>query len=149
MSLRNTAVLRWILCSLCSSISRKPKRLVKSLSHLHPCPKWRQSQRSLLRATAGHGYSFRIFSKETLRIMDPKYPILDMIQWIRLKCGSCTWIHYLDLDFSKETDNLFLNLWSGFGFLKRNAPLVFHVAACILRWAKISLAHFLAVPVVI
>ena len=31
-------------------------------------------------------HSFRIRSKETLRIMYPKYPVLDMIQRIHLRC---------------------------------------------------------------
>ena len=43
----------------------------------------------LFRVTAGNTvYSFRIRSKETLRIVYPKYPVLDMIQRIRLRCGS-------------------------------------------------------------
>ena len=73
----------------------------------------------LFRATAGCIHSFRIRSKETFRIMYPKYPVLDMIQRIHLRCGSFGsiirfWvlvkkrnIHFriknLDLDFSKET----------------------------------------------
>ena len=73
----------------------------------------------LFRATAGCIHSFRIRSKETFRIMYPKYPVLDMIQRIHLRCGSFGsiirfWvlvkkrnIHFriknLDLDFNKET----------------------------------------------
>ena len=38
--------------------------------------------------TAGNIYSFRIRRKETLRIMYPKYPVLDMIQRINLRYGS-------------------------------------------------------------
>ena len=40
------------------------------------------------RVTAGCIHSFRIRSKETFRIMYPKYPVLDMIQRIHLHCGS-------------------------------------------------------------
>ena len=42
----------------------------------------------LFRVTAGNIHSFRIRSKETPRIMYPKYPIMDMIQRIHLRCGS-------------------------------------------------------------
>ena len=42
----------------------------------------------LFQVTAGNVHSFRICSKETLRIMYPKYPVLDMIQRIHLRCGS-------------------------------------------------------------
>ena len=42
----------------------------------------------LFRVTAGNIYSFRIRSKETLPIMYPKYPVLDMIQRILLRWGS-------------------------------------------------------------
>ena len=42
----------------------------------------------LFQVTAGNVHSFRIRSKETLRIMYPKYPVLDMIQRIHLRCGS-------------------------------------------------------------
>ena len=41
----------------------------------------------LFRVTAGCIHSFRIRSKETLRIMYPTYPVLDMIQRIHLRCG--------------------------------------------------------------
>jgi len=73
----------------------------------------------LFRVTAGCIHCFRIPSKETFRIMYPKYPVLDMIQRIHLRCGSfgsiiCFWnlvkkrnirfrIKNPDLDFSKET----------------------------------------------
>ena len=73
----------------------------------------------LFRVTAGCIHSFRIRSKETFRIMYPKYPVLDMIQRIHLRCGSFgSIIHFWilvkkrnirfriknpDLDFSKET----------------------------------------------
>ena len=73
----------------------------------------------LFRVTAGCIHSFRIRSKETFRIMYPKYPVLDMIQRIHLRCGSFEPIirfsilvkkRYIrfriknpDLDFSKET----------------------------------------------
>ena len=73
----------------------------------------------LFRVTAGCIHSFRIRSKETFRIMYPKYPVLDMIQRIHLRCGSFGsiirfWILVKkrnirfriknpDLDFSKET----------------------------------------------
>ena len=40
------------------------------------------------RVTAGKIHSFRIRSKETLRIIYPKYPVLDMIQRFHLRCGS-------------------------------------------------------------
>ena len=69
------------------------------------------------RVTAGKIHSFRIRSKETLRIIYPKYPVLDMIQRIYLRCGSfgsmirfwnlvkkqniCFRIKNPDLDFSK------------------------------------------------
>ena len=43
----------------------------------------------LFRVTAGNIHSFRLRSKETLWIMYPKYPVLDMIQRIHLRCGSC------------------------------------------------------------
>ena len=52
----------------------------------------------LFRVTAGNTvYSFQIRSKETVRITYPEYPIFDMIQRIRLRCGSfgsisCFWI---------------------------------------------------------
>ena len=42
----------------------------------------------LFRVTAGCIHSFRIRSKETFRIMYPKYPVLDMIQRILLRYGS-------------------------------------------------------------
>ena len=42
----------------------------------------------LFRVTAGCIHSFRIRSKETLWFMYPKYPVLDMIQRIHLRCGS-------------------------------------------------------------
>ena len=77
---------------------------------------------NLFRVTAGSIRSFRIRSKETLRIMHPKYPVLDMIQRIHLRCGSFGsiirfWIlvkkrniyfriKNLDLDFSKETHRI-------------------------------------------
>ena len=77
---------------------------------------------NLFRFTAGSIRSFRIRSKETLRIMYPKYPVLDMIQRIHLRCGSFGsiirfWIlvkkrniyfriKNLDLDFSKETHRI-------------------------------------------
>ena len=77
---------------------------------------------NLFRVTAGSIRSFRIRSKETLRIMYPKYPVLDMIQRIHLRCGSFGsiipfWIlvkkrniyfriKNLDLDFSKETHRI-------------------------------------------
>ena len=73
----------------------------------------------LFRVTAGCIHSFRIRSKETFRIMYPKYPVLDMIQRIHLRCGSFGSIirfsilvkkRYIrfriknpDLDFSKGT----------------------------------------------
>ena len=73
----------------------------------------------LFRVTAGCTHSFRIRSKETFRNMYPKYPVLDMIQRIHLRCGSFGsiirfWILVKkrnirfriknpDLDFSKET----------------------------------------------
>ena len=40
------------------------------------------------RVTAGKIQSFRMRSKETLRIIYTKYPVLDMIQRIHLRCGS-------------------------------------------------------------
>ena len=68
--------------------------------------------------TAGSIHSFQIHSKESLQIMYPKYPVLDMIQRIHLSCGSFGsiihfwilvkkrnvhfWIKNPDLDFSKE-----------------------------------------------
>ena len=73
----------------------------------------------LFRVTAGCIHSFRIRRKETFRIMYPKYPVLDMIRRIHLRCGSFgSIIHFWilvkkrnirfriknpDLDFSKET----------------------------------------------
>ena len=42
----------------------------------------------LFRVTSGNIHSFRIRSKETPRIMYPKYPVLDMIQKIHRRCGS-------------------------------------------------------------
>ena len=42
----------------------------------------------LFRVTAGNIHSFRIRSKETLRIMYPKCLVLDMIQRIHLRCRS-------------------------------------------------------------
>ena len=72
----------------------------------------------LFRVTAGSIYSFRICNKETLRIMYLKYPVLDTIQRIHLRCGLfgskirfwilvkkrniCFRINNPDLDFSKE-----------------------------------------------
>ena len=41
----------------------------------------------LIRVTAGCVHSFRIRSNETLRMMYPKCPVLDMIQRIHLRCG--------------------------------------------------------------
>ena len=73
----------------------------------------------LFRVTSVCIHSFPIRSKETFRIMYPKYPVLDMIQRIYLRCGSFgliirfsilvkkTYIRFRiknpDLDFSKET----------------------------------------------
>ena len=73
----------------------------------------------LFRVTAGSIHSFQIRSKESLRIMYPKYPVLDMIQRIHLSCGSFGsiihfwivvkkrnvhfWIKNPDLNFSKKT----------------------------------------------
>ena len=73
----------------------------------------------LFRVTAASVHSFRIRSKQTLRIMYPKYKVLDMIQRIHLLCGSFGsmirfwilvkkrnirfWIKNPDSDFSKET----------------------------------------------
>ena len=73
----------------------------------------------MFRVTAGRIQSFRIRSKETFRIMYPRYPVLDMIQRIYLRCGSFGSIIRFsilvkkrhirfriknpDLDFSKET----------------------------------------------
>ena len=56
----------------------------------------------LFQVTAGNVHSFRIRSKETLRIMYPKYPVLDMIQRIHLPL-LIIWIRDPFLDFSKET----------------------------------------------
>ena len=42
----------------------------------------------LFRVTAGNIHSFQIRSKETFRIICPKYPVLDMIHKIHLRCGS-------------------------------------------------------------
>ena len=42
----------------------------------------------LFRVTAGSVHSFRIRRKEALRIMYPKYPVLDMMQRIHLRWGS-------------------------------------------------------------
>ena len=72
---------------------------------------------NLFRVTAGSIRSFRIRSKETLRIMYPKYPVLDLTQRIHLYWGSfgsiirlwnlvkkrniCFRIKNPDLDFSK------------------------------------------------
>ena len=56
----------------------------------------------LFQVTAGNVHSFRIRSKETLRIMYPKYPVLDMIQRIHLPLW-IIWIRDPFLDFSKET----------------------------------------------
>ena len=42
----------------------------------------------LFRVTACCIHSFRIRRKETLRIMYPKCPVLDMIRRIHLRCGS-------------------------------------------------------------
>ena len=73
----------------------------------------------LFRLTAACIHSFRICGKETFRIMYPKYPVLDIIQRIYLRCGSFGSIirfpilvkkRYIrfriknpDLDFSEET----------------------------------------------
>jgi len=42
----------------------------------------------LFRVTAGNVHCCQIRSKETLRIMYPKYPALNMIQRTHLRCGS-------------------------------------------------------------
>ena len=42
----------------------------------------------LFQVTAGNIHSFRIHGKETLRIMYPKYLVLEIIQRIHLPCGS-------------------------------------------------------------
>ena len=73
----------------------------------------------LFRVNAGCIPSFQIRSRETLRIKYPKYPGLDMIQRIHLRCGSFGYIIRFwisvkkrnirfriknqDLDYSKET----------------------------------------------
>ena len=43
---------------------------------------------NFFRVTADCIHSFRIRSKETLRIVHPKYPVLDMIQRIHPRCRS-------------------------------------------------------------
>ena len=66
----------------------------------------------LFRVTAGCIHSFRIRSKETLRIMYPKYPVLDMIQRIHIRFR----IKNPDLNLRKEThptiERLTLITWS-------------------------------------
>ena len=42
----------------------------------------------LFQVTSGNVHSFRTRCKETLRIMYLKYPVLDTIQRIHLRCGS-------------------------------------------------------------
>ena len=57
------------------------------------------------RVTAGKIHSFRIRSKETLRIIYPKYPVLDMIQRIHLRCGSFgSIIHFWNLVKKRNID---------------------------------------------
>ena len=59
--------------------------------------------------TAGSIHSFQIRSKESVWIMYPKYPVLDMIQRIHLGCGSLFWINNPFLDFSKDMKCSFLD----------------------------------------
>ena len=56
---------------------RKDEQLVKQLLYVL----------KLIRVTAGCVHSFPIRSNETLRMMYPKCPVLDMIQRIHLRCG--------------------------------------------------------------
>ena len=81
-----------------SKMAIKIKSVVKQLMYVS----------KLFRATAGSIHCFRICSKETPRIMYPKYPVLGMIQRIHLRCGSfgsilCFRIKIPDLDFSNES----------------------------------------------
>ena len=70
----------------------------------------------LFRATTGCIHSFRIRSKGTLRIMYPKYPVLDMIQRIHLHCGSFGSIIRFWILVKKRNIRPFLHKKSGFGF---------------------------------
>ena len=86
-----------------------------------------QTPNVCIKFVSSHRWQYSLFSdpirsKETLRIMYPKYPVLDMIQRIHLRCGSFGsiirfWIlvkkrniyfriKNLDLDFSKETHRI-------------------------------------------
>ena len=56
----------------------------------------------LFRVTSVCIHSFPIRSKETFRIMYPKYPVLDMTQRIDFRCGSFGSIIRFS-GFSKET----------------------------------------------
>ena len=76
---------------------------------LYPQPFRRLLLRRLLcvlnffRVTADCIHSFRIRSKETLRIMHPKNPVLDMIQRIHPRCRSFVSIIRFWYFFWKET----------------------------------------------
>ena len=84
---------------------------------INPClvVKQQMDVLKLFQVTSGSIHSFQIRSEESLRIMYPKYPVLDMIQRIHRSCGSIIhfwilvkkqnvhfWIKNPDLDFSKE-----------------------------------------------
>ena len=64
----------------------------------------------LFRVTACCIHSFRIRSKETLRIMYPKYPVLDMIRRIHLRCGSFGSIHVIRFWILEKKRNICLRI---------------------------------------
>ena len=70
----------------------------------------------LFRVTAGSVHSFRIRRKEALRIMYPKYPVLDPPP-LRI-----IWINNQFLDFSKETKDPFSDLNTDVDFSTETHP---------------------------
>ena len=73
----------------------------------------------LFRVNSGIIHSFRIRSKQTLRIMYPRYPVLDIAQRIHLRWGSfgsITRFFY----FSQETKDPFSFYGEGKGDLTRD-----------------------------
>ena len=75
-----TIPIKQINCLIHASSSKmavKMSRVVKQLLNVL----------KLFRVTACCIHSFRIRCKETLRIMYRKYPVLDMIRRIHLRCG--------------------------------------------------------------
>ena len=71
-----------------SDKKRRIKSIVKKAVKISSVVKQLLYVLNLFCVIAGSIHSFQIRSKETPRIMYPKYPVWDMIQRIHLCCGS-------------------------------------------------------------